>query len=647
MQRLFNLSKKLLPKISETEMIALRSGTVSFDRNVMANTVKSFNFKNLKNELKTEYFNEEVPKLYRAAGTEPLFVNGKFNQKLREELKNTKAFSYIIDEKYGGMKLPVETQSRILVKLASMNPSLGVTVMVPNSLGPGELLQHYGTEEQKNKYLPKLVTSEYIPCFGLTGPHNGSDAAGKIDTGKVVMKDGKKCIQVSVNKRYITLAPISNLVGLAFNLEDPDNLLENGTTGITVALLDKEHPGLKLETYHNPLDAGFPNGTIKGDLTIELDQIIGGEEKCGGGWKMLMECLAAGRAISLPSSALASSWVSTYGVTGYANVREQFGIPLSKMQGVQEKLASMTYHSILIDSALRLSNAILDSGEKPSVLSAIMKQQCTERARKVLDGGMDIYAGSGICMGENNFIAKFYKSAPIGITVEGSNTLTRSLIVFGQGLNKSHPYIGDIVTNIQEDDMTGFSKNIKEMINHTLKCYFDSLMTVTTLKSDQNKVLNNLNTVFANMVNVVSLMGGQLKKEQILSGDMADIFSNIYLGHALSYSFDKNGFDPKIKEVCLKMLNNETLESMSKVKNNLPLHLKMLLVGHVNTNKINITTKEIDFLANVVWKDKKLNKYIEEQIVVENDILDKIKRCNENPTFELLDDIVQVGEYDI
>ena len=647
MQRLFNLSKKLLPKISETEMIALRSGTVSFDRNVMANTVKSFNFKNLKNELKTEYFNEEVPKLYRAAGTEPLFVNGKFNQKLREELKNTKAFSYIIDEKYGGMKLPVETQSRILVKLASMNPSLGVTVMVPNSLGPGELLQHYGTEEQKNKYLPKLVTSEYIPCFGLTGPHNGSDAAGKIDTGKVVMKDGKKCIQVSVNKRYITLAPISNLVGLAFNLEDPDNLLENGTTGITVALLDKEHPGLKLETYHNPLDAGFPNGTIKGDLTIELDQIIGGEEKCGGGWKMLMECLAAGRAISLPSSALASSWVSTYGVTGYANVREQFGIPLSKMQGVQEKLASMTYHSILIDSALRLSNAILDSGEKPSVLSAIMKQQCTERARKVLDGGMDIYAGSGICMGENNFIAKFYKSAPIGITVEGSNTLTRSLIVFGQGLNKSHPYIGDIVTNIQEDDMTGFSKNIKEMINHTLKCYFDSLMTVTTLKSDQNKVLNNLNTVFANMVNVVSLMGGQLKKEQILSGDMADIFSNIYLGHALSYSFDRNGFDPKIKEVCLKMLNNETLESMSKVKNNLPLHLKMLLVGHVNTNKINITTKEIDFLANVVWKDKKLNKYIEEQIVVENDILDKIKRCNENPTFELLDDIVQVGEYDI
>ncbi len=646
MKRIFNLSKKLLPKISDTEMIALRSGTVSIDRNIMANTIKSFDFKNLKNELRTEYFQNEIPKLYKAAGTEPLYVNGKFNQDLREKLIETKAFSYIIDEKYGGMNLPVETQSRILVKLASNNPSLGVTVMVPNSLGPGELLQHYGTEEQKEKYLPKLVTSEYIPCFGLTGPHNGSDAAGKIDTGKVILKDGKKFIKVSVNKRYITLAPIANLVGLAFNLEDPDNLLEKGKTGITVALLEKGHEGLKLETHHNPLDAGFPNGTIKGDLLIELDQIIGGEERCGGGWKMLMECLAAGRAISLPSSALASSWVSTYGVTGYSNIRKQFNLPLSKMQGVQEKLAIMTYNTILIDSALRLSNAILDSGEKPSVLSAIMKQQCTERARKVLDGGMDIYAGSGICMGENNFIAKFYKSAPIGITVEGSNTLTRSLIIFGQGLNKSHPYIGDIVSNIQENNHEEFSKNIKLMINHTLKCYFNSLTTITLFKKDQNNLLNSLNSVFSNLVNVVALMGGQLKKEQTLSGDMADIFSNLYLGHALNYSFERNNFDPKIKEVCLKMINNEIFESMEKVKNNLPWYLKLLTLGHVNTSRVNISTKEIEFLANVVWTDPKLNKYIEEQIVVENNnILEKIKNCNNNPTEELIDDIVQVGEY--
>jgi alkylation response protein AidB-like acyl-CoA dehydrogenase len=647
MRRVFNVAKKLLPKISDTEMIALRSGTVSFDRNVMANTVDKFNFKSLKNDFDKDYFNNEVPKIYNAAGSDPVFKDGIFNEKLRETIKETKAFSYIIDPKYGGKKLSVETQSRILVKLASNNPSLGVTIMVPNSLGPGELLQHYGTEEQKEKYLPDLANGEYIPCFGLTGPHNGSDAAGKIDTGKVVVKDGKKIIQVKVNKRYITLAPISNLVGLAFNLEDPDNLLEKGNSGVTVALLEKGHPGLKLETYHNPLDAGFPNGTVKGELEIDLDQIIGGEEKCGGGWKMLMECLAAGRAISLPSSALASSWVSTYGVTGYANIRKQFNIPLSKMQGVQEKLANMTYNSLVIDSALRLSNAILDSGEKPSVLSAIMKQQCTERARKVLDGGMDVYAGSAICMGDNNFIAKFYKSAPVGITVEGSNTLTRSLIIFGQGLNKSHPYIGNIVTNIQENNQTEFSKNINGMIGHTINCYFKSLFNVTTLRSDQVDMLNKLNITFANMVNIVSLMGGQLKKEQTISGHMADIFSNIYLGHSIIYNFERNNLDKKTRDICLKMINNETLEAIEKVKNLVPAHLKLLLVGHVNTKKNRISTEEIEYLSQVVWNNKHLNKYIEEQIVVENNILEKIKMCNENYDENLLDDIVQVGEFKI
>ena len=646
MNHVFNVAKKLLPKISETEMIALRSGTVSLDRNIMANSVNHFNFKNLKNKVEYDYFNNELPKLYNTAGKGPVFKDGVFNDKLKDMIKETKAFSYIIDPEYEGMKLSVETQSRILVKLASYNPSLGVTVMVPNSLGPGELLQHYGTEIQKKKYLPGLSNGEYIPCFGLTGPHNGSDAAGKIDTGKVVMRGGKKIIQVKVNKRYITLAPISNLVGLAFNLEDPDELLENGKTGITVALLEKSHPGLKLETYHNPLDAGFPNGTVKGELEIELDQIIGGEEKCGHGWKMLMECLAAGRAISLPSSALASSWVSTYGVTGYANIRKQFNIPLSKMQGVQEKLASMTYNTLLIDSALRLSNAILDSGEKPSVLSAIMKQQCTERARKVLDGGMDIYAGSGICLGENNFMAKFYRAAPVGITVEGSNTLTRSLIIFGQGLNKSHPYIGDIVTNIQEDNKSEFSKNFNAMITHTIKCYFNSLFTLTSFKNNQEDLLKKLNCNFANMTNIVSLMGGQLKKEQSISGDMADIFSNIYLGHALNYSFERNNIDPKIKNICLKMLNNETLDSINKVKNSLPFHLRLLLKGHTNTNKVHISSEEIDILATVVWNDKNLNKYIEQQIVVkDNDILGKIRSCNENFSDELIDDIVQVGEY--
>lgn len=643
MNRIFNVSKKLLPRISETEMIALRSGTVSIDRNIMENSISLFNFNKLKNTYDNDYINNDLPKIYKSIENSKVYENGIFNNDLYQEIKNTKAFSFIIDNKYNGHNFNVESQSRNLVKLASVDPALGVTIMVPNSLGPGELLQHYGTEEQKNKYLPKLATGDYIPCFGLTGPNNGSDAAGKIDTGRVIMKDGKKCIQVSVNKRYITLAPISNLVGLAFNLEDPDNLLENGKEGITVALLEKGHPGLKQETYHNPLNAGFPNGTVKGDFLIELDQIIGGEKNCGEGWKMLMECLATGRAISLPSSALASSLVSAYGVTGYANIRKQFNIPLSKMQGVQEKLANMTYNTLLIDSALRLSNAILDSGEKPSVVSAIMKQQCTERARKVLDGGMDVYAGSGICLGENNFIAKFYTAAPIGITVEGSNTLTRSLIIFGQGLNKSHPYIGSIVTNIQEDNLKDFSVNIKRMIGYTLSGYFSSLFNITSF-GFPDQVHSKLNVSFKNLVNVVALMGGQLKKEQIISGHMADIFSNIYLGWALKYNFNRNNFDEKTLNICLKMLNNETLDSIEKVKDELPFYLRLLTIGHVNTNKSKVSSKEIEYLSSIIWKNEKIKNYIEEQIVVENNILGKIKECNENYNEELYNDIIQVGE---
>ena len=643
MNRIFNVSKKLLPRISETEMIALRSGTVSIDRNIMENSISLFKFDKLKNTYDKDYINNDLPKIYKSIENGKVYENGIFNNDLYQEIKNTKAFSFIIDKKYNGHNFNVETQSRNLVKLASVDPALGVTIMVPNSLGPGELLQHYGTEEQKNKYLPKLATGDYIPCFGLTGPNNGSDAAGKIDTGRVIMKDGKKCIQVSVNKRYITLAPISNLVGLAFNLEDPDNLLENGKEGITVALLEKGHPGLKQETYHNPLNAGFPNGTVKGEFLIELDQIIGGEKNCGEGWKMLMECLATGRAISLPSSALASSLVSAYGVTGYANIRKQFNIPLSKMQGVQEKLANMTYNTLLIDSALRLSNAILDSGEKPSVVSAIMKQQCTERARTVLDGGMDVYAGSGICLGENNFIAKFYTAAPIGITVEGSNTLTRSLIIFGQGLNKSHPYIGSIVTNIQEDNLKDFSVNIKRMIGYTLSGYFSSLFNITSV-GFPDQIHSKLNVSFTNLVNVVALMGGQLKKEQIISGHMADIFSNIYLGWALKYNFNRNNFDEKTLNICLKMLNNETLDSIEKVKNELPYYLRILTIGHVNTKKSKVSSKEIEYLSSIIWKNEKIKNYIEEQIVVENNILGKIKECNENYNEELYNDIIQVGE---
>ena len=386
---------------------------------------------------------------------------------------------------------------------------------------------------------------------------------------------------------------------------------------------------------------------MKGDLKIELDQVIGGEKNCGEGWKMLMECLAAGRGVSLPASALGTALTITYGVSGYANLRKQFNIPLSKMQGIQEKLARMTYNSLLIDSSIKLTNNILDSGEKPSVVSAIMKQQTTERARKVLLDGMDIYAGSAICLGDNNFIEKFYNSAPVGITVEGSNTLTRSLIIFGQGLNKSHPYIGNIVQSIMNDDNKNFNKYFSNMVNYTIFSYFNSLLTLTSFKTYEIDYFYKINTTFTNLVNIVSLQGGKLKKDQILSGHMADIFSNLYMGYSLIYNFDRLNLDKKTKEICMKMLINELIDSLNEIKNILPTNLKLLMLGHYNYKKLTVISEDTEYLANIVWNNEKINKYIEEQIYLDPDNILKIKKCNEEFDLSLYQDIISVGEFNL
>ncbi|NBY39913.1 MAG: acyl-CoA dehydrogenase, partial [Flavobacteriia bacterium] len=336
-------------------------------------------------------------------------------------------------------RLPIETQSYILSKISSYNPSLGVVTMVPNSLGPAELIQHYGTDEQKNYFLSRLANGSLIPCFGLTGPNNGSDAVGNIDEGIVEIVDGKPKIKINLNKRYITLAPISNLIGVAFRLKDPNKIV--GKEGITLALLEQNGLGILQNTYHNPNNAGFPNGTIKGTIYIDLKEVIGGPDKIGEGWKMLMECLAVGRGVSLPATANGSSKFITQSILNYINIRNQFNMNIGNMEAVREKYIDMLLNTWIIHTSVKFTNHILDSGSTPSVITAIMKQQTTERARNILNNGMDIYAGSGICIGENNFFTSFYNSSPVGITVEGSNTLTRSLIIFGQGLNKSHPYI--------------------------------------------------------------------------------------------------------------------------------------------------------------------------------------------------------------
>lgn len=619
---LFNSVKKLVPRISQTELIALRSGNTSLDRQIFEGKVKLPAIKpEIVNPSETfKVFDKKSDKLLKKYRDEKVYPNSRY-QEIFNYLGSNKFFSFIIDEKYGGQNLSISEMSSLLVKISSYNPSLGVSIMVPNSLGPGELLQEYGTVEQKNKYLPGLVTGKYIPCFGLTGPENGSDAGGNIDTGIVRKnKDGKVYIDVTVNKRYITLAPVSNLVGLAFNLNDPDNLLQKGQEGITVSLLEGNHPGLIKSTHHNPLDAGFPNGTVKGKLDIELNQIIGGEELAGHGWKMLMECLAAGRAICLPATALASAKSSTWGVYQFGKHRKQFNIPIIKMEGVNEKWLDMLYQTWVIQCSVNLTNVLLEHGDKPAVISALMKQQTTERARKVINNGMDIHAGSAICQGYSNFMEKFYKSAPIGITVEGSNTLTRSLIIFGQGLNKSHPYIFPILSSIMEDDEKEFGKQFGSMVGHTIKCYFN---TYNPFMTELEKQTVN----FAALSNFVALKGGGLKKEQYLSGKMADYFSNLYLAYSVRWYHEQFKVSEPLTIFCLDRLMLENKFILKNILDNEPSLRK--LFWHLDTYVEEIKFETRREILKEVEQNENILDHIKQDLYLEDNILEDLEILNE------------------
>lgn len=636
---IFNRVKKIVPRISDTELIALRTGNTNIDRQIFSGQV----ILPKKNEVKKNHnfdFNQ-VDNLLDKYGNSYSYPSDNYKDTLKFLSKN-KFFSFLIDDKYEGNKLSIRELSDTLTKISSKNPALGVTVMVPNSLGPGELLSNYGTEEQKNKYLPKLSNGEMIPCFGLTGPNNGSDALGKIDTGVLKIKNGKRIVEVEINKRYITLAPIADLVGLAIKLEDPDNLLERGKEGITVFLLEKNHPNLKLETYHNPLNIGFPNGTVKGKLELDLDTIIGGEENTGNGWKMLMECLSAGRGICLPATANASAKTSTYGIFNFIKHRKQFNIPLINMEGVSNKFSDMLYETWLIQSSIAMTNNILDAGNKPAVISAIMKEQTTERARKVINNAMDIHSGSAICLGENNFTEKFYKCIPVGITVEGSNTLTKNLIIFGQGLNKSHPYVYDIYDSIVSNDLGKFRNNFNEMIKHSTK-----LLLKSKLSLGRDNIEKQV-TDFANLSNFIALLGGEIKKNQSISADMADILSNLYLAHSVLW-YEKNyNISSNLTQYCIKRLLYENSILFNRIIDNYPLKIGFLLKNMKRKQKSLLYQDNRD-LINEVQKNDKIMDSISENIYLDKTLqnLENLNTIQDEEYEKIYNNIISVEEYKI
>ena len=632
----FNAVKKLIPRVSETELIALRSGTTSIDRDIFKGSVKY-----PRRLHKERMFPEDKIRalLDKYGHIQKIYPDAPY-QEIFDYMGEQKFFSFIIERKYDGTHLSVSELSSVLTKISSVNPALGIAVMVPNSLGPAELLQQYGTEEQQEYYLPKLAHGSMVPCFGLTGPTNGSDATGTIDEGVLKLDEhGRKIIEVTINKRYITLAPVANLIGVAIKVTDPDNILCEGKEGVTVALLEKGHPGLEQLTHHNPLDVGFPNGTLKGTIRIHIEDVIGGEANIGNGWKMLMECLAAGRGICLPATAKASSNVAMVGIYNYASHRKQFKMPILKMEGVQQKIADMAYHTWIINASVEMTNNLLDRGEKPAVISAIMKQQTTDRAREVLNHAMDIHAGSAICLGENNFLEKFYKAAPIGITVEGSNTLTRNLIVFGQGLNKSHPHIFPVLESILENDNTKFNTEFANILKHTAICYKNSLVAMTCAEPLVRQTRD-----FANLANFIALHGGAIKAQQMLSADMADILSNLYLAHSVRWYHKQYKVSAVLSNYCVDRLCQENQKIINRVIDNQTLYKPLLFfMKRKETSYMYQSTRDV---IHELDRNKWIMEMLCRDIIVKGTPLEKLVNLHSDQNYEKeYDKMIQVGEY--
>jgi len=670
-RRLLNVSKKLVPRISETERIALNSGTKGIEEFFFSGSIpknylnNNFRYPNIH---ESSIINKGVEELCSKANDYEIFQNKSIPENVMEIIRRNKLFGLIIPKEYGGLELNHHEQSQCVQKIASASSPLGVVVMVPNSLGPAELLLKYGTKEEKDKYLNKLSKGEYIPCFGLTGQHSGSDAASMNDKGELFEKDGKKFIKLNISKRYITLAPISNLIGVAFKLEDPNNLLSEGKEGITLALIEPDKMEIDNTNVHNPMDVPFPNGTLKTkDLIIPMESIIGGEQNVGNGWKMLMECLAVGRSISLPSCAVASAKVTTNYVGAYSIYRRQFKTMLADMEGVQIKLATIGSETLKITSIQYLTNSVLDSGLKPSVISAIMKYETTERSRDIVNHGMDIVAGAGICKGPRNILGNAYQAIPVGVTVEGSNTLTKNLIIFGQGLMKSHPYLYNIVESIENDNLNDFKSNLNGIvtssISNIMKSFYYKLYCNLALFSKNEEVIENkFMTNFAITSNLILLLGTRFKTNEYTSGRMADIMGSLYIINAMEWFNENNG------KKLSGMVKYAKYEEYAKIQKNLKdisdnypiIGIKQLLKFINNETYMNrnfkISDKMISEVSDSITKDLEIRELLSENIFMNdrlklmNDNLEKVKNYHyskkEDTKLELLvDEITKVDEF--
>ena len=603
--RLFGLFRKLLPRISRTEQEALDAGTVWWDGEIFAGRPRWRRLLKVPrpalSEREQAFLDGPVEELCRMLNDWEICDHyRKLPQPIWDFLSKHRFFSMIIPESYGGLGFSAQANSAVVMKLASRNLTTAVTVMVPNSLGPAELLLHYGTDEQKQYYLPRLASHEEIPCFALTGPTAGSDAAGMPDIGVVCMEEfeGREVLGFRLNwdKRYITLAPVATVLGLAFRAMDPDGLLgDTQELGITCALIPVDRPGIEIGNRHMPLGSVFMNGPTRGhDVFIPMDWVIGGRNRVGQGWRMLMQSLAAGRAISLPALGTAGGKMAGLLTGAYARVRKQFDLPIGLFEGVQEPLARIGGRTYRMDAARRLTLVALDEGEKPSVISAILKYQLTEGNRDAINDAMDVHGGKAIILGPNNYLSHAYMALPVSITVEGANILTRSLIIFGQGAIRAHPWIYKLMraaagpggSQARRDFDHALFSLIGHGISNTVRAFMLGVSGGWTTRAPVRgksaryfRQVTRLSAAFAMVADAVLLtLGGKFKFKESLSGRLADALIHLYMATAVLKRFEDDG-RPAADLPLLRWALDDSLHSVQQALHGVLCNFPVPLMG--------------------------------------------------------------------
>jgi len=614
---LLALFKKIMPHMSSTEQEAIDAGTTWFDADLFRGDP---NWKKMHNYPHPRLSSEEQAFLDGPVEQVCSMVNdwhitheiADLPAEIWQFLKENKFFAMIIKKQYGGLEFSAYAQSRVLQKLTGVSSVLASTVGVPNSLGPGELLQEYGTKAQQEYYLPRLASGEEIPCFALTSPEAGSDAGSIPDFGIICHGsfEGKDVLGMKLtwDKRYITLAPIATVLGLAFKLQDPDGLLsETKDLGITCALIPTHIDGIKIGRRHFPLNVPFQNGPTQGEeVFVPLDYIIGGADMAGQGWRMLVECLSVGRAITLPSNSAGGIKATALATGAYSRIRRQFKMPIGQMEGVEEPLARIGANAYLMDAVTTMSTGAIDLGEKPSVISAIAKYHLTEKMRSSIIDAMDIHGGKGICMGPNNYLARGYQGAPIAVTVEGANILTRSMIIYGQGAIRCHPYVLaelDAANNPNNEQALDDFDNalfghIGFAISNIGRSFWCSLTGSRFIESPFNdatrryyQLLTRYSANLAMLSDIAMLsLGADLKRKERISARLGDLLSNLYLASATLKRYHDEGRKtedlPLVKfavEDCLYNMQHATDELLSNFPNKVIAKLLRAIIFPLGT----------------------------------------------------------------